>query len=321
MTSGGHGQGRRRPRGGAHDEEHENTERWLVSYSDMITVLMALFIVLFAISQVDQSKYISLRDSLAAGFGAPITTVVSGGQGALTGGTSPKPAAVNLAGDAGITAAAGPSTTDTSVGASSAGASSSGATSTTSSAAGVDPKTLAAAEAEASHLEAIEAEIKAKLDALGLSDRVRFTIDKRGLIIGLVADDVFFANGSADLTDTARQVLDGAGPALAALTEQISVEGHANVLPVSGRYPTNWELSADRATQVLRRLVEADHVAPDRIMAIGFGDARPLVAGTSPEALMVDRRVDLVVLSSAPEQVRALVPTLVPAADQSTTGG
>ena len=321
MTSGGHGQGRRRPRGGAHDEEHENTERWLVSYSDMITVLMALFIVLFAISQVDQSKYISLRDSLAAGFGAPITTVVSGGQGALTGGTSPKPDAVNLAADAGITASAGPSTTDTSVGASSAGTSAAGATSTSSSAAGVDPKTLAAAQAEASHLEAIEAEIKAKLDALGLADRVRFTIDKRGLIIGLVADDVFFANGSADLTDTARQVLDGAGPALAALTEQISVEGHANVLPVSGRYPTNWELSADRATQVLRRLVEADHVAPDRIMSVGYGDARPLVAGTSPEALMIDRRVDLVVLSSAPEQVRALVPTLVPAADQSPTGG
>ncbi len=316
MSSGGHGQGRRRPRGGGHEEEHENTERWLVSYSDMITVLMALFIVLFAISQVDQSKYISLRDSLAAGFGAPISTVVSGGQGALTGGTSPKPAAVNLAGDAGITATAGPSTTDTSVGASAAGSSSS-----SSSSAGVDPKTLAAAQAEASHLEAIEAEIKAKLDALGLSDRVRFTIDKRGLIIGLVADDVFFANGSADLTDTARQVLDGAGPALAALTEQISVEGHANVLPVSGRYPTNWELSADRATQVLRRLVEADHVAPDRIMAVGYGDARPLVAGTSPAALMIDRRVDLVVLSSAPEQVRALVPTLVPAADQSTLGG
>ena len=311
MSSGGHGQGRRRPRGGGHDEEHENTERWLVSYSDMITVLMALFIVLFAISQVDQSKYISLRDSLAAGFGAPITTVVSGGQGALTGGTSPKPDAVNLAADAGITATAGPSTTDTAVGASSAGSSTSG----------VDPKTLAAAKAEASHLEAIEAEIKAKLDALGLADRVRFTIDKRGLIIGLVADDVFFANGSADLTDTARQVLDGAGPALAALTEQISVEGHANILPVSGRYATNWELSADRATQVLRRLVEADHVAADRIMSVGYGDARPLVAGTSPEALMIDRRVDLVVLSSAPEQVRALVPSLVPPADQSTTGG
>lgn len=305
MSSGGHGQGRRRPRGGGHEEEHENTERWLVSYSDMITVLMALFIVLFAISQVDQTKYIALRDSLSAGFGSPITTVVSGGQGAMTGGTNAKPDSVNLAADAGLTpTTAGQSKTDTAVGATSSG---------------VDPKTLAAAKAEANHLEAIEAEIKAKLDALGLADRVRFTINKRGLIIGLVADDVFFANGSADLTDTARQVLDGAGPALASLTEQISVEGHANILPVSGRYPTNWELSADRATQVLRRLVEADHVAPDRIMAVGFGDARPLVAGTSPEALTINRRVDLVVLSSAPEQVRALVPTLIPA--QTNAGG
>ena len=119
---------RRRSRhGGEHDEHDEaNHERWLLTYADMITLLMVLFIVLFAISQVDQSKYISLRDSLAAGFGAPITTVVSGGQGALTGGTSPKPDAVNLAADAGITATAGPSTTDTAVGASSAGSSTSG---------------------------------------------------------------------------------------------------------------------------------------------------------------------------------------------------
>ena len=61
---GGRPRGRRRPV----EEEHVNHERWLISYSDMITVLMALFIVLFAISQVDQEKYIALRDSLSAGF-------------------------------------------------------------------------------------------------------------------------------------------------------------------------------------------------------------------------------------------------------------
>src|SRR5450759_4139393 len=88
MSGAGHGGGhgaRRRPRGG-HEEEHENTERWLLSYSDMITVLMALFIVLFAISQVDQSKYDALRTSLAAGFGHPVVSVISGGQGARSGG-------------------------------------------------------------------------------------------------------------------------------------------------------------------------------------------------------------------------------------------
>ena len=66
--SGHAGGGRGRRRGGGHEEEHVNHERWLVSYSDMITVLMALFIVLFAISQVDQEKYIALRESLSAGF-------------------------------------------------------------------------------------------------------------------------------------------------------------------------------------------------------------------------------------------------------------
>ena len=55
----------------AHDEEHENHERWLVTYADMLTLLMVLFIVMFAISQVDQKKFAALRDGLARGFGAP----------------------------------------------------------------------------------------------------------------------------------------------------------------------------------------------------------------------------------------------------------
>jgi chemotaxis protein MotB len=265
---------------------------------------MALFIVLFAISQVDKTKFEALRTSLATSFGAPAVSVVSGGQGAMTGGTSAKPDAVDLAADAGLTKAASAQNANTVTTAT-------GPASTTAATSGLDPAVLAAAKAEAAHLAALEAEVTAKLQALGLADRVKFRVDERGLIIGLVADDVFFANGSADLTDTARQVLDGAAPVLAQVTEQISVEGHANILPISGRYATNWELSSDRATQVLRRLVEADGVAPTKIMAIGFGDARPLVAGNTPEALNANRRVDLVILSSAPEQVRALVPALM----------
>src|SRR5438094_2139066 len=69
---GGHGHGgRRKHGGGGHDEEHENVERWLVTYAYMLTLLMVLFIVMFAISQVDQKKFAALRDGLAKGFGAP----------------------------------------------------------------------------------------------------------------------------------------------------------------------------------------------------------------------------------------------------------
>ena len=82
------------------------------------------------------------------------------------------------------------------------------------------------------------------------------------------------------------------------------------MLPISGRYATNWELSADRATQVLRHLVERDGMPGGRIMAVGFGDQRPLVGGKSGAAMETNRRVDLVILSDAPETVRALLPAL-----------
>ncbi|WP_421732362.1 OmpA/MotB family protein [Cellulomonas sp.] len=304
-ASAAHGARRgRAPRGGGHDEEHVNHERWLISYSDMITVLMALFIVLFAISQVDQDKYVALRDSLAAGFQDTTTSpsVLDGSAGTMDG-TSIVPDTSPAAGTAGMVSA------DNGLGMQGSEPVPQPQQTTTATAT-VDPEVLAAAEREAAHLQELQALIAANLAANGLDGTVRFRIDERGLVLGLVADDVFFAAASAEMTDTARRVLDVAAPSLVGIGEQISVEGHANVIPVSGRYATNWELSADRATQVLRRLVESDGMPGGRIMAIGFGDTRPLVADSSPEALMQNRRVDLVVLSAAPEQVRALLPAL-----------
>lgn len=291
---------RRRRKG--EEEEHVNHERWLVSYSDMITVLMALFIVLFAISQVDQEKYIALRDSLAAGFMDTTTSpsVLDGTSGNLDGATVHKDT-TPADGSAGMVSA------DSGLGLQAADPM---VPQTQTPQDSVDPAVLAAAQAEAAHLQDLEARIMQALAANGLDSAVRMRIDERGLVLGLVADDVFFAPARAELTDTANRVLDVAAPLLVGIGENISVEGHANVIPVSGRYATNWELSSDRATQVLRHLVEVDGMPGNRIMAVGFGDTRPLVAGDSPEALAANRRVDLVVLSNAPDQVRALLPSL-----------
>ncbi|MDM7830554.1 OmpA/MotB family protein [Cellulomonas edaphi] len=293
--SGGRGRGRR---SGGHEEEHVNHERWLISYSDMITVLMALFIVLFAISQVDQEKYIALRESLSAGFQDQTGTdsVLDGSDGALTGETvsvdAPKADTTGIVdADANLGSQAENPTTNPPK-------------------QGVDPDVLAAAKKEAAHLEKLRDTIAAQLSKRHLQDAVRFRIDERGLVLGLVADDVFFAPASAELTTVARRVLNTAAPALRHIDEQISVEGHANTLPVSGRYATNWELSSDRATQVLRHLVEKDRVPGKQIMAVGYGDKRPFMAGRSAAALEANRRVDLVVLSDAPESVRALLPAV-----------
>src|SRR5690349_11530778 len=80
MSAGGaHGKPKRGKKHAAHDEEHENHERWLVSYADMMTLLMVLFVVLFAMSQVDQKKFAALADGLAKGFGSP--SVALSGEG------------------------------------------------------------------------------------------------------------------------------------------------------------------------------------------------------------------------------------------------
>ena len=60
----------RKKHGGGHDEEHENHERWLITYADMLTLLMVLFIVMYAMSQVDKKKFAELASGLANGFGA-----------------------------------------------------------------------------------------------------------------------------------------------------------------------------------------------------------------------------------------------------------
>jgi len=296
----GHGaKGRRKV---VHEEEHVNHERWLVSYADMITVLMALFIVLFAISQVDQEKYIALRDSLSAGFQDTTTSpsILDGSSGNLDG-TSAQSSTTASNGTAGMVNAdngLGEQAVDPTV------------AEPVAAPPAIDPAVLAAAQAEAAHLEELEALIEASLAANGLADMVRYRIDERGLTLGLVANDVFFAPASAEMTPTALSVLDIAAPVVIPLNEHLSIEGHANVIPVSGRYATNWELSADRATQVLRHLVEADGMPGPRIAAVGYGDTRPLIPGDSPDALATNRRVDIVILSSAPESVRALLPAM-----------
>lgn len=283
------------------EEEHANHERWAVSYSDMMTVLMGLFIVLFAISQVDQQKFTALRDSLATGFGQGTvhSSVLESNPGVLDG--------VSAATNANEVGTAGLVTADKGLGQQASAPQAAGAKAA-AAAPTADPQTLLAARAEVAHLDQIRDAIKAELGAVGLSDAVDYKITERGLIIGLVAQDVFFGPESAQLTPKAQQVIDSLSPTLRGISEQVSIEGHANTLPVSGKYATNWELSSDRATQVLRRLVEADAMPPGRIMAVGFGDARPEVPGDDAQSLAANRRVDLVVLSGAPDSVRKLLP-------------
>lgn len=258
----------RRGQRSSHDETEHVDERWLVSYADMITVLMCLFIVLFAMSSVDREKFEALRSSLATGFGA----VESETADTATGVVVPE----ELIGQEGETKTA------------------------------VD-----LAQLELDELERLKEQVRAGLAAQGLESAVGFEIDERGLTIRLVGSETFFESNSTTLSEVAGRVLAIIGPILAGTAYQVSVEGHADQRQATFPFPTNWELSTGRATQVLRHLVETDGVGAERVAAVGFGSARPIAPGATPDELALNRRVDIVVLSDEPEVVRGLIPGLI----------
>jgi chemotaxis protein MotB len=271
--SGGGGGGRKRK---GHEEEHENHERWLVTYADMLTVLMALFIVLFALSVVDKQKFQKFAEGLNGDLGSG-AGVLDGGPGLQQSGDS---VAVDL--QAAITALNSQQAREQ------------------------------AAAKEKDDLAQAREKIRQALVAKHMESSVRFEIDERGLVVTVVTDDVLFELGSAALRPTGSAVLDAIAPALKALPNQVTVEGHTDDLPIRGRFASNWELSTERATSVLRYLLDSHAVPAKRLSAAGYADQRPLAPNTSPAARSANRRVEVIVRATPAEALPASKPTAIP---------
>jgi chemotaxis protein MotB len=286
------------------EEEHENHERWLVSYADMVTLLMCLFIVLYALGQVDISKFTAFSEGLQQGFGAPVTIIDDGA--ALDSDSSDPLQPVQVREQAAID---GTAQTD---------AEKAAATEVAQQQA---RQTAAEAKAEYQALAAVRDQLAAALAKAGYPRAATFTIDERGLVVHVVADEVLFDAERADLRPAGTKVLDALGPTLKGLTEQLRIEGHANSLPVTrgGPWRSNWDLSAVRATTVLLQLSAAEGVPEARLSATGYSDTRPLLPASDPNALSVNRRVDIVVLSTASAQANALLPGLEASATHAAT--
>jgi len=274
------------------EEEHENHERWLVSYADMVTLLMCLFIVLFAMSQIDKAKFAQLASGLSESFGAPISALP---------GTTPEGSVLDgLPGAVDIASALPPEETVDQAEVDKAAAK-----------AALERSQRVAAEAAKAYedMTIAEKKIDAALTAAGFADAARYEIDERGLVVHIVADQVLFDAEQAVLRPEGRAILDAVAPTLTGLPNVLRVEGHANHLPVTpgGPWPSNWELSSYRASTVLRYLA-GDGVPEPRMSATGYSSTRPLVPITDPTAITVNRRVDIVVLSNASAEANALLP-------------
>jgi chemotaxis protein MotB len=290
----------RRGRGG-HEEEHENHERWLVTYADMVTLLMVLFIVMFAMSQVDEKKFNALKEGLAAGFGQP-TSILDGSSKLLE-----QPGSAYAAPIAPVEIAADlPPKERAEV---------------VKAVAKYDrlrqQRKHAAAEIELNRLETVRKKLNAALARRGLQDDVRTMIDERGLVVSLVSRHVVFEADVAELSPRGRLVVDTIAPVLRDLDEPLAIDGHTNQVKVKPKYfPTDWELSAARAVRVLRYLNETQGIPNSRMTASAFGHEKPIVDPRKPGSQRVNKRVDIVVRSTLPAETRELMKTVMATREQ-----
>ena len=221
-------------------DEHENLERWLLTYADLITLLLAFFIVMYSMSKVDAKRFGRMQEALAGVLKGGTVAIKKGDQmGALPG--------------KGVL--------------------------------------------EVGHLKSLGEKVQESVQKLGDNKLISTEMTERGLVIHIM-ESALFREGSADLEPKAVATLDLVAKEIGDIPNHVRIEGHTDNKPINtARFPSNWELSSARATEVVKYLVNSHGVKPDRISALGYGEYRPLVANNGDEGRAKNRRVDIVVLT------------------------
>lgn len=274
-------------------EEHENHERWLVSYADFITLLFAFFVVMYSISSVNEGKYRVLSDALVAAFRSPAKSMepIQIGSPArsrhdispdlsqkpLIPGKSPKPTFAAGAEKEGLEK---------------------GATQNISEIAGrggVTSQELARAQTSIQKMaDAIEKAMASMIS----QDLISVQRNELWIEVEINAK-VLFTSGSADLQPDALLILQELAAILVPFTNPLRVEGFTDNRPINTlSYPSNWELSAARSARVVHLFTKAG-IEPRRMAAIGYGEFHPIADNQTEEGRAQNRRVVLVILENA----------------------
>ena len=242
------------------EEEHDNHERWLVSYADFITLLFAFFVVMYALSSVNEGKYRILSDSMASAFrnvqvntAAPVSVVVP-------------PPVVLLQ----------------------------------------KPNPVAKAQEinkvkQRDKMRNVAKDILEVMAPLIEQGKVRVLETSRGVTIE-INDSILFSPGQALLQPALAKAMRGIAEVLVPTDFPVTIEGHTDNVPIkTAQFPSNWELSAVRATTVLRLFADAG-VTADRLTAIGYADTRPVEPNVLADGRARNRRVTILIDSAVPEK-------------------
>jgi chemotaxis protein MotB len=246
-----------------HEGGHENAERWLLTYADLITLLMVFFVVMYSLGRADVAKFARLQAALQRAFNTEVLkgsvpTSLKGQDGAgdpssiLDGGSSlPQPPA------------------------------------------SADGQLISTVEDLRKAINQLPPPMQARAQV-----DVGATTD--GVVISL-AGNVLFDSGKADLRPEGLKLLDTLTNRLRVMPNDLRIEGHTDDTPISTPlYPTNWELSSARATSVARYFSERGGIAPERLTAAGYGEFRPAAPNTTRDGRARNRRVDIVILTGPP---------------------
>lgn len=243
-----------------HVEEHDNHERWLVSYADFITLLFAFFVVMYALSTVNEGKYRILSDSMSSAFrnvpinsSSPMQVIV----------TSPIIAAQKQ---------------------------------------NVAAKTQEVVkQKQRDKMRNVAKDILEVMAPLIEQGKVRVIETSRGVTIE-INDSILFSPGQALLQPALVKAMRSIADVLVPTDFPITIEGHTDNVPIkTAQFPSNWELSAVRATTVLRLFADAG-VSPERLTAIGFADTRPVEPNLLADGRARNRRVTILIDSVGPEK-------------------
>jgi chemotaxis protein MotB len=145
-------------------------------------------------------------------------------------------------------------------------------------------------------------ELQKILEENNLKGNVKLELGERGLIVRFL-DNVLFDSGKADLTPKAKLIIDSISGVLQQSNKRIAIEGHTDNVPISTyKYPSNWELSTTRAVNVVKYMIDNNHIDPIRLSAAGYADQHPISNNSTPEGRESNRRVDMVILRSESNQ-------------------
>jgi chemotaxis protein MotB len=273
-------------------EEHANHEAWAIPYGDLITLLLAFFVVMYAISSVNEGKFRVLSDSLQAAFrGQPRTLEpVQVGQKTRGSGADIAMTIVQqsmIDGQPRKMLEAIPMNTNDEAGAGAAPYPGAGKTGRAQPL-GENPVAQQLARVADELEQALQSLVDANLVAVR---RHEFWLEVE------VRTDILFASGVATLSDKANPALDALATTLSKYPNPIRVEGHTDNQPINTKYyPSNWELSSARAASVVHRFARSG-MSPSRLSVIGFGEYRPAQPNDTVAGRDANRRVVIVILA------------------------